>query len=97
MKQQVIARDEVTFARIREKIGSSLDLHRFDVEGTTGGIVMARIKCTTRAGLIRSARLHAVIRYESGKCEQYAEQTNGNFKCTGTFRAGIDEFATTSL
>jgi hypothetical protein len=94
--QRTITRDQATFASVRDLIGSSLDLHRFDVEGRAE-LIMARIKCTHRNGVVRTARLHAVLRYQSGRCERYTEQANGNFKCVGQFRAALDEFATVTV
>ncbi|MGF6996738.1 hypothetical protein [Paraburkholderia sp. GAS32] len=88
---QKITRDQATFASIRDLIGNSLQQHRFDVEG--GEAIAARVKVTTRAGLIHTKRLHAVLRYSNNKCERYTEQPNGNFKRTGLFVATAEEFA----
>ena len=70
MIQQTIPGNQATFANVRNLIGNSLDLHRFDVEGRAE-LIMARIKCTHRNGVVRTARLHAILSYQSGRCERY--------------------------
>jgi hypothetical protein len=70
--------DDVTAESIKGLIGKSLALHEWDVDN--GGKVKARVKVTTRNGLVNTAYLHVTIINPNGSWTYYREKPDGGLK-----------------